>query len=168
MIESVAEYTARIAGYVKGKDPLPVQRESASTLADLIRGVPEESLERERAPGKWSAGEILAHLADVEIVSSWRYWQIIEQNGVAIAAFDQDEWARAGDYRSIDSKQSLSLFRMLRENNLRLFARFTPEEWQRFGIHAERGRMTVEDLVSQMAGHDLNHIEQIREIVGGV
>lgn len=58
------------------------------------------------------------------------------------------------------------LFRLLREANLRMFAQLTPEEWQRNGIHAERGSMTVRDLALQIAGHDLNHLEQIRKILG--
>jgi len=164
MIETIAAYTARIYGFVEGKDPLTVQSQSVSTLAELISGLSEESLMRNPAPGKWSMCEILAHLADTEVVSTWRYRQMIEKTGVPIAAFDQNEWVRVGDYRSINSQDSLSLFRLLRDNNLRMFSRLTPEEWQNFGVHAERGRMTVQDLVRQMAGHDLNHIDQIRQI----
>jgi hypothetical protein len=39
------------------------------------------------------------------------------------------------------------------------------EEWQRHGMHAERGRMSVQDLARHMAGHDMNHIDQIRRIL---
>jgi len=58
------------------------------------------------------------------------------------------------------------LFRLLRVANLRMFAQLTPGEWQRHGIHAERGPMTIRDLTVQIGGHDLNHLEQIRKILG--
>lgn len=165
MEETIPQYSARIASYIEGKDPLVIQRQSPETLARLIEGVPKEMLIRPRPPGKWSVGEILAHLAEAEIVSTWRYRQMLEQSGITLTSFNQDEWARLGDYSATDAKESLEIFRILRERNLQMFARLKPEQWQCFGVHAERGRMTLEDLVRQMAGHDLNHIAQVRETV---
>jgi hypothetical protein len=57
------------------------------------------------------------------------------------------------------------MFRLLRESNLRMFSRLTSEEWQRCGMHAERGRMTVADLARHMASHDVNHIDQVRRLL---
>jgi hypothetical protein len=57
------------------------------------------------------------------------------------------------------------LFRLLREANLRMLAKLTPDEWQRSGVHAERGRITVQDLARHTAGHDLNHIDQLRRLL---
>ena len=54
------------------------------------------------------------------------------------------------------------MFRLLREANLRMFGTLTPEEWQRHGFHAERGRITVEDLARHMVAHDVYHIMQVR------
>ena len=110
--------------------------------------------------------EILAHLAETELVSTWRYRQMIEHSGAALASFDQNEWARLGDYGASDPKESLAVFRLLRKKNLQMFAQLTPDEWQRFGVHVERGKMTVKDLVGQMAGHDLNHIAQVKQLAG--
>jgi hypothetical protein len=58
------------------------------------------------------------------------------------------------------------LFRLLREANLRMFRRLTADEWERFGLHAEHGKITVKYLVRHMAGHDMNHVDQIRAILG--
>jgi hypothetical protein len=161
-------YRARLMDYVKGKDPLAIQRETPGTLAGLIEGHQPEKLKQSPAPGKWSIGQILAHLAEAELASGWRYRQMIERSGAPLSAFDQAEWARLGSYDTRDPKESLQLFRLLREANLRMLANLTPEEWQRFGMHAERGRMTVKDLVSQVAGHDMSHIEQVRQISAAV
>jgi uncharacterized damage-inducible protein DinB len=142
-----------------------MQREAPGTLACLIEGAPDEMLNRQPATGKWSVRAILAHLAEDELVSSWRYRQMIEHSGATLAGFDQDEWARLGDYDSWTPREALEMFRLLREANLRMFRGITPEEWQRYGMHAERGRMTVADLVRHMAAHDVNHINQVRSLL---
>jgi hypothetical protein len=133
--ETVEQYKARIAAHVKDKDPIEMQREAPGTLARLIEGVPAETLKQSPAPGKWSIATILAHLAEAEIATSWRYRQIIERSGTTLSAFDQEEWARLGDYESRDPQEALELFRVLREANLRMLTKLTPEEWQRFGNH---------------------------------
>ena len=160
------QYVSRLKSYVEGHDPLAMQESAPLILAKLIEGVPEDRLRLPPAPGKWSVGEILAHLADDEIVTFWRYRQMIENDGCGLAGFDQDEWARVGANSSANPRQALQLFQLLRESNLRMLRNLTPEEWQRRGIHAERGGTSVQDLARYMAGHDANHIEQIRRILG--
>jgi len=90
---------------------------------------------------------------------------MIENSGCALAAFDQERWARLGDYATWSPWVALQMFRLLREANVRMLKRLTSEEWERSGIHAERGRITVRDLAQHIAGHDINHIEQIRSIL---
>jgi uncharacterized damage-inducible protein DinB len=145
---------------------IALQRETANVLASLIAGVPDEVLSRSPAPGKWSVRAILAHMAEDELVSSWRYRQMIEHDSSVMLGFDQDEWARLGAYETWTTEAALEMFRLLREANLRMFDHLTADEWQRGGIHAERGRITVADLARHMAGHDANHVAQIRRLLG--
>lgn len=70
-----------------------------------------------------------------------------------------------GDYGSRVPHESLALFRLLRNVNLQFLKQIMPEQWECSGIHAERGRITIRDLAVHMAGHDGNHIEQIRTIL---
>jgi uncharacterized damage-inducible protein DinB len=145
-----------------------MQRRAPGILAQLIEGVSVEKLKQPPAPGRWSIAAILAHLAEAEVTSTWRYRQMIENSGSTLPAYDQNEWARLGNYDSWEPREALDMFRLLREANLRMFSKLTPEEWQRFGMHAERGRMTVKDLASQIAGHDMNHVDQVRQILAGM
>ena len=165
-METIADYKARILSYVEGKDPLEVQSKTPELLTDLVVSVPEEKLNARPSPDKWSVAELLAHFADAEIVSTWRYRQMIEHDGCPLPGYDQVLWHKLGVYPSRGPEESLMLFRLLREGNLRMFAQLTPEEWRSNGIHAERGSMSVRDLALQIAGHDLNHLEQIRKILG--
>jgi hypothetical protein len=158
-------YKARILSFVEGKDPLEVQRQTATALAQLIDGISENKLYQRPDPAKWSIGEVIAHLAEAEIVNSWRYRQMVEQNGCPLSPYDQEVWNSLGDYAARPAADSLMLFRQLRENNLRVFDKLTPEEWEHYGMHAERGRLSVRELVQLIAGHDLNHMEQIRRIL---
>ena len=165
-MESPEQYKTRILALMDGKDSLTVQRETAHKLAQLIVGIPAERLRQRPSPSNWSIAEILAHLSEAEIGSSWRYRQMIEHDGAPLSSYDQDLWEALGDYSSREAEDSLRLFRLLREANLRMFDRLAPEQWKNHGVHAERGRMSVADLARQVAGHDINHIEQIRKISG--
>ena len=164
-IETAAQYHARLSAYVGEKDPIAMQRDTPRILAGLVEGATDEVVNRQPAPGKWSVRAILAHMAEDELVSSWRYRQMIEHDGAQLLGFDQDEWARLGGYETWMARAALEMFRLLREANLRMFGKLTAEEWQRSGIHAERGRITVEDLARHMAAHDVNHILQVRRLV---
>jgi hypothetical protein len=163
---AIEAYKARIASFIEGKDPLPVQGQTVQELARLIDGVPDIKLQEHPAPGKWSVAELLAHLAESEIVATWRYRQMIEHDGSPLPAYDQELWHRLGQYPSRKPEDSLLQFRLLREANLRMLDKLTEPEWHRRGVHAERGPTTVRELVKQIAGHDLNHLEQVRKIVG--
>jgi hypothetical protein len=166
MTETADQYKARLATYVEGKDPIAMQRETPRRLAQLIVGVAEARLSVHPAPGRWSVNEILAHLAEDELTSTWRYRQMLEHEGPELRGFDQDLWAHLGDYPSWDAHEALEMFRLLREANLRMLARLTPEQWQRYGIHAELCRLTLQELCRHMAAHDMNHVDQVRTMLG--
>jgi len=166
MQETVQQYRERILSHVAGKDPRRVQAASAARLAKLIRAVSPKRLAQKPAPGKWSVNEILAHLAESEIVVGWRMRAIAGAPGTPIQAYDQDAWAAAGNYAARDAKSSLALYRSLRQANLEWLRRLRPEQWKHFGIHAERGEESIETIVRMIAGHDLNHIRQVEAALG--
>jgi len=165
MQETPQEYTKRITSYVEGKKPLTVQAATAKKIEGLIRGVPTPRLRQRPAPDKWSVSEILAHLADTEIVGSFRIRLILGAPGTPITAFDQDAWVTSGHYEKRDPRKSFEQFRVLREVNLALLKSLKPEQWKHHGMHAERGEETVEHIVRMFAGHDVNHIGQIERIL---
>ncbi len=165
MIETVPQYMQRILGYAEGQQPLKIQAASAKKLERLLKGMPAAKLRKRPMPDKWSVAEIMAHLADSEIVTSFRLRQILGTPGTAIPAYDQDAWARACRYEKRDARKSLETFRTLREANLALLKSLKPEQWKHHGMHSERGAETIERLVTLIAGHDLNHTRQIERIV---
>ena len=167
MTETSQQYKARILGYLAGRDPIPLLASAPDTLTALVEALPASLVDTRPAPSKWSVREIVAHLADDELVGAYRIRLILSAPGTEIQAFDQDRWAREGRYAAMDLGASLALFRALREANLALLGMLEEEEWDRHGVHAERGRESVREIAAYYAGHDLNHFAQIEAIREG-
>jgi len=166
MRETFDEYRQRMLKHSEGQDPMKMQAGAAARLSKALRGATQQRLAKKPAPGKWSANEIVAHLAETEIVVGWRMRAIAGAPGTPIQAFDQDAWAAAGNYAAREAQSSLALFRALREANLEWLRRLRPEQWKHFGVHSERGEESIETIVRMIAGHDVNHLRQIEAALG--
>src|SRR5208283_3399065 len=167
MPETPQQYTQRIMDHAQGQDPVKVQSATNKKLARLVKGIPTAKLRKRPAPDKWSVAEILAHLADVEIVIGWRMRSVLGSPGIPIQAFDQDAWVAAGHYEKRDPHKSVEQHRVVREANLALLKSLSPEQWKHYGMHSERGQETIEHIVRMFAGHDINHLQQIERILAG-
>jgi hypothetical protein len=165
MNETPQQYTRRILGHVHGLDAMKVQAATPRKLEKLIGGKSSAQLRKRPAPDKWSVTEILAHLGDAEIVTAWRIRSILGAPGTPIQAYDQNAWVAAGRYSERNPRQCLDVFRAVRDANLTVLKSLKPEQWKHHGIHAERGEETIERILHMMAGHDLNHLQQIERIL---
>jgi uncharacterized damage-inducible protein DinB len=146
------------ASHLGTQDPMRVLadtparlQKAAASLRDRINAPP--------APGKWSAREILCHLADCELVFAFRYRQTLADDSHVIQPFDQDRWAKS--YSPYTAEQALQVFTAVREWNLALLRSLTPEQLARKVTHPERGSMVLKTIVETAAGHDLNHLKQL-------
>ena len=166
MPETYEEYTARILGYVKGRDVLRILRSTPKNIEEGIAGVPRRRLSASPAPGKWSVAQILGHLSDMEMLWGYRIRMILERDGVEIVGMDQDAWAKNSRYELIDPRLSLETFRAIRRANLELLGRLSPRAVTRRGVHSQFGPLTISEIVSMLAGHDVNHSRQIEAILG--
>jgi hypothetical protein len=161
--EAPQQYTQRILSYIEDKEPLAIQAATAEKLNQVIKGVAASELRRRPAPEKWSANEIVAHLADAEIVIGYRLRLVLGSPGAVIVAYDGDTWAVSGHYDERDTQKSVELFRVVREVNLLLLKSLKPEQWKQYGMHSERGQESIEHMVRMHAGHDINHLQQIEK-----
>jgi DinB superfamily len=163
--ETVDQYKQRILGNLGGKKPLEIQAETVERLEKLINGADSKKLGHRPTPEKWSVNEVMAHLADSELVSGYRLRTILGAPGGPIEAYDQDKWAEAGNYGKQSAREALETFAALRRANLRLMRSLKPEQWKLFGVHSERGEESVERLAEMIAGHDINHTKQIEALL---
>lgn len=165
MTETPQQYTQRIINFLQGQEPLKVHAATPKKIQRLLGRATTAKLRKRPAPGKWSIAEIIAHLADAELVGAWRIRLILGAPGSAVTAFDQDSWVTALHYDKRDPRKALEQFRIVRETNLALLKTLAPEQWKQFGLHSERGEETIEHIVRMFAGHDLNHVAQIEKIL---
>jgi hypothetical protein len=165
MQETAEQYRKRMFGYSEGREPLKMQAAAPAGLAKLLKGVNASTARKRPAPEKWSIGEIVAHMSDAELVIGYRLRAILGNPGTAIIGYDQDVWVTALHYDKRDLKSSWEQYRALRQANLGLLKRLKPEQWKHVGMHNERGPESVETIARMMAGHDLNHFEQIERIL---
>ena len=151
--------------YDKFLDGRPIQDILAATpgtLAALIETIGLARATTPPAPGKWNAAEIICHLADCELVFAFRLRQTLAEDNHTIQPFDQEKWA--AQYPSIPARQALEVFGATRGWNLQLLRVAMPQAASRPVTHPERGSMTFQTIIETMAGHDLNHIGQLRRI----
>ena len=159
-------YRDRMLSFVAEKDPWDVLASTAGRLRQLTAGRSTSELTRKPEPDRWSAAEILAHLADAEIVGAWRFRSVLASDGVPLQPFDQNAWASTFKYAQADPAESIDIFDANRRGTLSLLRRVDSALYANHGMHAERGKETVEHLIRLYAGHDLNHLAQVERILG--
>jgi len=133
-------------------------------VARALEGFPKEKLTSNLIPGKWSAAEIVQHLADSEMTSAIRLRILLVEDNPVIHGYDQDLFATRLRYNERDIAPALEAFRAARATTAQLLERMTEEEWRRVGTHTESGRYTAEDWLRIYASHAHGHADQIRRL----
>ena len=150
------------AKFLGDRDPFAVIADTVRELDGAIKKLSPERVSAAPAPGKWSAREIACHLADCELVFAFRLRQTVAETNHVIQPFDQDKWAAV--YGAYDVAAALATFAAARRWNLLFLKALPPEAFSASVTHPERGAMTLRTVVETMAGHDLNHLGQIRAL----
>ena len=135
---------------------------TAARLRELADSLGPAGWELSYASGKWTARQILCHLADVEISFGFRLRQAVAEAHHTIQPFDQDTWA--APYANFDVPAAVEAFTALRKWNLIFIGTFTPEMLMKPVTHPERGQMTLQTILETMGGHDRNHLTQLETI----
>lgn len=163
MPETIEQYKQRILGYVKSDEPLEILKTTVQRIEAALNGTSSERLQV-KEDDKWSAAEILAHYAEGEIVFGYRVRIVLSSNGIPIQAYNQDIFMKNASYLVARPEMALALFRNLRRTNIELLKSLTPVQWENYGIHSERGKESIRDMVRMYAGHDLNHLQQLERL----
>jgi len=140
-------------------------RDGYRIVSEALLRITDKELDARSAPGRWSAREIVHHLADSEMNAAMRLRLLLAEDRPAIRAIDQDEFARRLHYDR-PHQSSLEAFRWARETTAELLERLTPDDWLREGTHSEVGAFGVETWLEIYAPHAHRHAMQIREARG--
>ena len=151
--------------YAKFLDGRPLETILSNTsheVANRLQMIGPDRTSQSPAPGKWSPAEIVCHLADCEIAFAFRLRQTLAEDHHVLQPFDQEKWAAT--YSGNSAKDALNAFTALRNWNLLLIRKALPTSASKPVTHPERGTMTFQSIVETMAGHDLNHLAQLKKI----
>jgi hypothetical protein len=130
----------------------------------ILLDVPDSTMAWKPASDRWSMGEVLAHLADIEVVFRERARRMATEEMPVLEGYDQNVAYAAGKYSNGPGREQLRKFCHERDRSLS-FLRYLPESAAaRAGQHSELGRITISDLLNEWAFHDLGHIKQVAEI----
>jgi hypothetical protein len=154
-------YTERILGLLGDRPPAASLEQTATRIEAIAQRLDASGLTRSCAPGKWTAAQVLCHLADAEIAIGFRLRQVLSQENHVIQPFDQDRWADR--YAGLDGAVAARAFGALRQWNLALIRSLTPADLARPAHHPERGPESAGQIIKMLAGHDLNHLAQLEQ-----
>ena len=140
---------------------------TVNDFAAATRGVSDAALSKRPDDRNWSAREVVCHVRDTEESFMARFLTILAMDEPKFLPVEPDRWAVERQYQRNDVQEALAAFKTRREETLRFFRGLKPEQWERGGVHATRGTMTLKDFVELMAWHDDNHLDQLKRALDG-
>jgi uncharacterized damage-inducible protein DinB len=143
------------------RDPIESAAKAPKRFRHLVDGLSEKELEWRPAEGKWSIKQILAHMADGEVMIGSRLRLVAAMDRPTIVGYDQDAFVANLCVDDLSAEQWLDAFRSMRALNISLLTRLPKEAFARIGLHTERGEESLSQMVFLYAGHDLIHERQI-------
>jgi uncharacterized damage-inducible protein DinB len=151
--------------------PLPVDTDiylhTYEQLQQAIDGLTDEQLKWKADEKRWSVTEVLAHLADHNIVVSFRLREILSGSESRLPAFNQDAWVAGEKANEGNASDVLDIFRNLLIYNSLLFRRLTAEDWSKTGVNFKGETVTPATIVHAFIAHVQGHLGQIDRIKQG-
>jgi hypothetical protein len=144
------------------KKLIALYRDGYRAVVEVLRNITPEELDAKPGPSRWSARQIVHHLADSEATAAVRLRVLLAQDNPTIQGYDQEQFAQRLHYDR-PHETSLEVFRWAREGTAELLERLTPAEWLREGTHSEASHYGVEAWLKTYADHAHKHAGQIRE-----
>ncbi|CAH1203659.1 hypothetical protein PAECIP111893_02027 [Paenibacillus plantiphilus] len=136
-------------------------------LAQAVEGLTDEALKWKAAPNQWSVTEVLAHLADHNIVVSFRIREILSRSEARLPAFNQDPWVNGQRANEEDAADILNVFGALLHYNSLLFQRLSPDDWEKTGVNWKGDIVSLSAIIHAFIAHVQTHLAQIARIKQG-
>ena len=160
--DSPLVYQRELLALLGDRSLIDVLAETPARMQTLIENLTDDDLHRRPAPEEWSIAEQIGHLWDDELLYGFRARAILAEDEPHLIGTNQDRW---NALPKPPLPELLTAYRALRAAHLALL-RGTPEaDWERVGIHQERGRTSFRLLWATVAGHDLAHLRQLQQTI---
>lgn len=136
-------------------------------LSQAIEGLSDEALKWKPAPSQWSVTEVLTHLADHNIVVSFRIREILSGSEARLPAFSQDPWVAGQQANEGSVTDILNVFKALLHYNSLLFQRLSEEDWEKTGTNWKGDTVSLSAIIHSFIAHVQTHLAQIERIKQG-
>ncbi len=146
------------------EDLLRRYEDGVNAIENAVRGLSQEVLDRAPQPGKWSIRQLLAHVADADLVIAVRIRFVAAEPGSPLKGFDQDKWANGLGYAQMPAEQSLALLRAVRQQTATMLRTLPDSAWNQVGRHEERGELSLAKLLQEVVNHAEHHAERIHQL----
>jgi hypothetical protein len=147
------------------KKHLDSAQQSPKQIAAAVSGLPDKVLRYKPSSEKWCILEILGHLADAEIILSYRIRQMLADKDPVIAPIDQDAWAKHLGYLECSPPELVALYGLNRHATVQLLKRLKVEDLEKSAFHPElKGPLTIANMVERLSAHGPNHLQQIERL----
>jgi DinB superfamily len=155
-------YRQELLAALGADDPVDVLRTTLAEVEGIADGASVEALSHQPTPGEWSPREVFAHLADSDLVTGMRVRMVVTQDRPVLVGYDQEAWTRRFGSLDADARETIERWQGLRRANIRIYESLSEQDWQRVGVHTERGDESALLTVRLQAGHDRMHLDQVR------
>lgn len=157
-----APYYGKYTSRVKTENIVATLESQGERTQAVFGGVSEADAGFRYAPEKWSIRQMLGHVADAERIFSYRALRIARGDTTPIEGFEQDDYIRNAPFERCTLRELLNEFAAVRAATVLLFRSLDHNAWMRRGI-ASNNEVSVRALAYIIAGHELHHIEVLKE-----
>jgi len=144
------------------RDPIAAMRETNERIQVLISGWSADRFERRYALGKWTARQLLTHLAQTEMALGARARMALATPNYVAQPFDQDQWMALES--RLGGRDAFDAFLAASRMNVTLFESLSTAQRAVALSHPEYGALTVDWIIHQLAGHQIHHLRQLEAI----
>lgn len=144
-------------------DLIHAYENGATLLRDAVTGMTDEQMRARPVPGKWSTLEVIAHLADFEIINTERIQRTLAEDRPTLFDADPDRFTAGGGYDRRDPETELRTIEALRRHLTSVLRNLSPDQWERKGVHSSDGPLSVRQFVERTTRHIAHHLPFIAE-----
>lgn len=138
--------------------------EFPASLAGVVEDLQPHQLDVPYGEGKWTIRQVVHHIADAHLNAFLRFKLILTEEKPMLKPYRQDDWASLPDSLEIPLQPSLLILEGLHCRWAHLLRRLPAEDWQRQGVHLERGLMSAEELIILIANHGEKHLASVTRL----
>lgn len=135
----------------------------ASTPATWIRGLSSADLSAFPVPGTWSIQQLVHHVLDSDLIAAHRMKRIIAEESPLLIGYDETLFAKRLGYERMDVGAACECFRLNRELMAQILRGLPEAAFERSGIHNERGKVTLGEMVEMYVEHLTHHEKFVKE-----